>query len=100
MTDVTEFEDAETLEGLHRINERLQRQLRDAKDRGQRMVDAAHQGAHDAFLSLGQLAPIPPPPKDRRRKRETALWMLTDWQGAKRESRGCWKTIAPATTSK
>ena len=83
MTDLEEFEEAATVEGLHRINERLQRQLKDAKDRSARMVDAAHQGAHDAMVSFGKWAPIPAPPKDRRHKPETALWMLTDWQGAK-----------------
>jgi len=78
-----EFDEAGAIEGLHRINERLQRQLRDAKDRGARMVEAAHQGAMDAFQSLGKLAPIPAPPKDRRKKPETALWILGDWQYGK-----------------
>jgi hypothetical protein len=83
VTDVTEFEEAELVDRLYQINGGLQRQLRDAKDRSARMVEATHQGAMDAFLSLGKMTPVPPPPKDRRRKPETALWMLTDWQGAK-----------------
>ena len=90
--DIGEFEEADTLAGLHRINERLQRQLRDAKDRSARMVEAAHQGACDAFLSLGKLPPVVAPKSNhsprtsnqKTRKPEVALWHLTDWQGAKR----------------
>lgn len=83
VTDVGEFEEADTITGLHRINERLQRQLRDAKDRSARMVDAVHQGAMDAFTSLGKMQPVPAPPKDRRAKPEVALWDLGDWQYGK-----------------
>jgi len=80
----SEFEEAETVAGLHRINERLQRQLRDAKDRSARMVEAVHQGAMDAFISLGKMPLIPSPAKDRRKgKHEVALWVLGDWQYGK-----------------
>lgn len=37
----------------------------------------------DAFSSLGKFQPIPKPTVDRRKKTEVALWVLTDWQGAK-----------------
>lgn len=84
MTDLSEFETAESIEGLHRINERLQRQLRDARDRGTRMVDAAHQGAMDAFLSLGRMPPVVAPKGNQKGgKPEVALWDLGDWQYAK-----------------
>ena len=82
--DLSEFDEAESVLGLRKANERLQRQLRDAKDRNERLVEAVHQGAYDAFLSLGPMKPVPVPDKDRRQgKPEVALWHLTDWQGAK-----------------
>ncbi len=71
-------------EELRRAIERLQRQLQQAKDRSSRMVDAVREGAYDAFLTLGKLMPATPPKPDRRKhKPEVALWVLTDWQGAK-----------------
>lgn len=71
-------------EQLRQVVYRLQRQLRDAKDRSSRLVDAAREGAFDAFLSLGKFPPVAPPKPDRRKARaEVALWVLTDWQGAK-----------------
>jgi hypothetical protein len=84
--DLSEFEDADTELRLQKSIETLQRQLRDAKDRSQRLVDAAHQGAFDAFLSLGKLPPIATPKADRRRKPEAALWSLGDWQYGKYNS--------------
>jgi hypothetical protein len=82
-TSLEEFDEAESIVGLRQANERLQRQLKEAKDREQRLVDATLQGAYDAFLSMGKMAPVPVPKTDRRRKPEAALLHLTDWQGAK-----------------
>lgn len=94
--DLSEFSTAQdeedttkTIDGLHLANGRLQRQLRDAKDRGQRMADAAYQGSYDAFLTLGKFAPAKPPRADRRKKAEVALWHLTDWQGSKLTASYC-----------
>lgn len=82
--DLTEFDAAEGDTDLLRVNERLQRQLRAAKDRSQQMVDATLQGAKDAMLSLGPMVPTRAPARDRRHQPETALWCFGDWQGAKR----------------
>ena len=81
--DLTDFTEIEQSEDLQRVNERLQRQLRAAKDRGQNLVDAVHQGAKDAMLSLGPIRPTRAPAQDRRHRPETALWIFGDWQGAK-----------------
>ena len=71
-------------EELRRAIERLQRQLQQAKDRSSRLVDAVREGSYDAFLSLGKLMPAVSPKPDRRKhKAEVAMWVLTDWQGAK-----------------
>lgn len=71
-------------EELRKAIERLQRQLQQAKDRSSRLVDAVREGSYDAFLSLGKLMPAVPPKPDRRKhKAEVAMWVLTDWQGAK-----------------
>jgi len=64
---------------------RLQKQLKAAKERTQHLVQATHQAAYDAALSMGRITPVPPPPTQKSSKSpEVALWHLTDWQGAKR----------------
>ena len=62
---------------------RLQKQLKQAKERTQDLVASVYQGAHDAMLGHGPIQPVTPPIIDPRRKAEVALWHLTDWQGAK-----------------
>ncbi len=70
--------------GLREANLRLAQQLREAKNRQVSLVDAVFSGARDALITLGPVAPVPPPAPDRRIKSpEVALWHLTDWQGAK-----------------
>lgn len=70
---------------LREANIRLQAQLREAKARNERLVDAVQLAAYDAMVSLGGV-PIPAgPPKDLRKKSaEVALIHMTDWQGAKK----------------
>jgi hypothetical protein len=70
-------------ESLRRALERTQRQLREAKQRDQHLVEATITGAYDAMLSYGPLKPVTAPKKSKRGT-EVALWVLTDWQGAKR----------------
>lgn len=63
--------------------ERTQRQLRQAKAKSDRLVEATVEACRDAVLAH-PLPRIPRPAKDTRRKSaEVALWHLTDWQGAK-----------------
>ena len=71
-------------ESLRQTVQRLERQLKDAKDTKAALVEATRIGAHDAFLMAGPLDPVPPPEHDKRtHSPEVALWDLGDWQGAK-----------------
>lgn len=64
---------------------RAQSQLLQAKDRTEHLVEVTQQAAFDAMLALGKVPPVPAPPKDKRKTDpEVALWVMTDWQGAKR----------------
>jgi hypothetical protein len=64
---------------------RLQKQLRQSKERTQDLVEASHQAAYDAMLTMGKIEPVAVPVADKRKaKGEVALWHMTDWQGAKR----------------
>lgn len=68
---------------LRRAVTRLQRQLVQAKDVYQHLVEATHSAAYDATLAAGPIPPVPEAKQDRRKNAEVALWVLTDWQGAK-----------------
>lgn len=64
---------------------RTQVQLAQAKERNEHLVEVTKQAAFDAMLSLGSVPPVPKPVKDKRKKKEeVALWVMTDWQGAKK----------------
>lgn len=64
---------------------RLQKQLRQAKERTQDLVETSQQAAYDAMLTMGEIQPVTVPNIDKRKaKGEVALWHMTDWQGAKR----------------
>jgi hypothetical protein len=64
---------------------RLQKQLKQSKERNQDLVFATRQAAYDAMLTFGKITPVPPITVDKRKaKGEVALWHMTDWQGAKR----------------
>lgn len=74
--------DAENRE-LRAALDRTQRQLRQTKQRSDRLVGVTIDACRDAVLST-PLARVPKPAKDtRKRSAEVALWHLTDWQGAK-----------------
>jgi hypothetical protein len=53
------------------------------KNKAGAIVSAAYLGAKDAMLSMGPIPKIDAPRRDRRKKAESALWHLTDFQGAK-----------------
>lgn len=64
---------------------RLQKQLLQAKQRTDDLVEVTHQAAHDATLAMGPITPVPAPAVSKSKKKaEVALWHMTDWQGAKR----------------
>jgi hypothetical protein len=79
-----EIESADVKE-LRQALMRLQKQLRQSKERTQDLVEASHQAAYDAMLTMGKIEPVATPVIDKRKaKGEVALWHMTDWQGAKR----------------
>lgn len=64
---------------------RLQKQLKQSKERNEDLVFATRQAAYDAMLTFGKMPPVPTVAVDKRKtKGEVALWHMTDWQGAKR----------------
>jgi hypothetical protein len=64
---------------------RLQKQLKQSKERNEDLVFATRQAAYDAMLTFGKIPPVPAITVDKRKaKGEVALWHMTDWQGAKR----------------
>jgi hypothetical protein len=64
---------------------RLQKQLKQSKERNEDLVFATRQAAYDAMLTFGKIPPVPAVTIDKRKaKGEVALWHMTDWQGAKR----------------
>lgn len=74
----------ETVE-LRKALQRTQKQLQQAKQRTDDLVEATIQASYDAVLAAGSISPVREPSIDKRKnKEEVALWHLTDWQGAKR----------------
>jgi hypothetical protein len=66
---------------------RLQKQLKQSKERNEDLVFATRQAAYDAMLTFGKIPPVSAVVVDKRKaKGEVALWHMTDWQGAKRTS--------------
>jgi hypothetical protein len=64
---------------------RLQKQLKQSKERNEDLVFATRQAAYDAMLTFGKIPSVPAVTIDKRKaKGEVALWHMTDWQGAKR----------------
>lgn len=65
---------------------RTQRQLKEAKQRTNELVEATIQAAKDATLAMGpvKLVIAPEVAKGGKKKPEIALWHLTDWQGSKK----------------
>lgn len=86
--DLTEFEAISEAQELRRLVVELQGKLRQAKASKQELIEAAHAGARDAALVLGNPPPVTAPAKARRvGKPEVALLHLSDWQvGKKTES--------------
>lgn len=70
---------------LRNALQRTQKQLQQAKQRTEELVEVTIQSCKDAVLASGNYPVITEPTKDKRKaKAEIALWHLTDWQGAKK----------------
>jgi hypothetical protein len=77
-------EEPADVQALRAALRRTQSQLLQAKDRTEHLVDVTRSAAFDAMLALGPVPPVPKPVKDKRPNTEVALWVMTDWQGAKK----------------
>ena len=70
---------------LRKALQRTQKQLQQAKQRTDELVEATIQSCYDAILAHEKFKPIELPTTDKRKaKAEIALWHMTDWQGAKK----------------
>jgi hypothetical protein len=85
--DLPEGIESDDIKELRNVLLRIQKQLKQAKERTEDLVATTHQAAYDAMLTFGKITPIPEVIVDKRKvKSEVALWHMTDWQGAKRTS--------------
>jgi hypothetical protein len=77
--------ESEDVKELRNALMRVQKQLKQSKERNEDLVFATKQAAYDAMLTFGKVMPVPEVKIDKRKtKGEVALWHMTDWQGAKR----------------
>ena len=80
-------QEPEDIQHLRSALRRTQTQLAAAKERNEHLVEVTRMAAFDAMISLGGVPPVKAPARDRRKGRaETALWVMTDWQGAKKST--------------
>jgi hypothetical protein len=85
INDLPEGIESDDVVELRKALMRVQKQLLQAKDRTEQLVQVTHQAARDAVLGMGSIEPV----KERvlvkgKKKQEVALWHMTDWQGAKK----------------
>lgn len=82
----SDYEIQAELDELRKALVATQRQLAKHKARNEELTYAALEGAKQAMLALGPIKPVKAPQKPAGRGKkasETALWHMTDWQGAK-----------------
>lgn len=85
ISEIPEEVASEDLDELRRALIRTQKQLKEAKQRTEELVEATRQSAYDAMLSMGPIKPVTAPVLEKNKKKpEVALWHLTDWQGSKK----------------
>jgi hypothetical protein len=83
--DMPENIESQDVKELRQAMLRLQKQLKQSKERNEDLVFATRQAAYDAMLTFGKIDPVPTTQIDKRKaKGEVALWHMTDWQGAKK----------------
>jgi len=85
LQEMPEGIESEDVKELRQAMLRLQKQLKQSKERNEDLVFATRQAAYDAMLTFGRVDPVPAVEIDKRKhKGEVALWHMTDWQGAKK----------------
>lgn len=83
--DLREFEALTENAELRRVVSDLQTKLRRSEAKTAELIEAAHAGARDAALVLGNPPPVPAAKKTKGTKQEeAALLHLSDWQIGKR----------------
>lgn len=82
-TEGSPEQDSQRESELRKALVHTQRQLAKSKERTDDLVAATIEAAREATLAAGPIPPVVPPEKDSRKRPETALWHMTDWQGAK-----------------
>jgi len=81
---VTEYHAEQAVEEMQKALRQTQRQLAKAKQRTDELVAVTHEAAKGAMLGMGGVPIVSAPALTSKKKHEeVALWMLTDWQGAK-----------------
>jgi hypothetical protein len=84
-TEMPENIESDDVKELRQAMMRLQKQLKQSKERNEDLVFTTKQAAYDAMLTMGKIPAVPEVTVDKRKgKAEVALWHMTDWQGAKR----------------
>jgi hypothetical protein len=84
-TEMPENIESDDVKELRQAMMRLQKQLKQSKERNKDLVFTTKQAAYDAMLTMGKIPAVPEVTVDKRKgKAEVALWHMTDWQGAKR----------------
>jgi hypothetical protein len=75
--------DVDKINELRQALIRTQRKLARTKEHRDDLVEATITACRDAILAQGPVDIPRKPRKDKRKNPETALWHLSDWQGAK-----------------
>ena len=81
--DLTDFDYEARIEELQSLSDRLAKQLRQAKQRNEAIVDATIKACYDAVSLVGVRKTAAPKKDPRKKSEEVALWHMTDFQGAK-----------------
>lgn len=87
MADIDEFTELSEIDELRRALSKRNAELAREKAKTGLLVQAAHEGARDAALILGNPPAVPTVKRDRRKGGEIGLLHVSDWQvGKKTES--------------
>jgi len=67
LQDMPEGIESQDVKELRQVILRLQKQLKQSKERSEDLVEATHRGAYDAMIALGAVPPVSAPKKDTRK---------------------------------
>ena len=81
--DTSEFDYEAQIAELRKSLDLRSRQLREAKQRSEDLVNAVWNASYEAMVLVGMKKSETPKTDKRKHGEEVALWHMTDWQGAK-----------------